>query len=137
MNQKTMTRSMASKPLEKAIENQIKDELKDRGAWFVKIFAGGGMPAGVPDILCCYQGYFIGFENKRPGMGRITRVQKVNLDHITQNGGIGVVPQSLSFAKQVLDALDQDDFETLKELGYQSHGRAEINDDQWIEECIW
>ena len=45
---------------EKQFENLIKTELMRGRAWFVKIAASPEMPRGIPDILACYHGQFIG-----------------------------------------------------------------------------
>lgn len=120
------------------VENPIKKELEKRGAWFLKVYAGAGMPKGVPDILALYCGKFVVFENKKPDKGaKITYVQKKALQHITDNGGIAVVPRSLSFAKQVLDAIETNDEKELQKLGYKTHSKADLQNDDWLEECIW
>lgn len=120
------------------VENPIKKELEKRGAWFLKVYAGAGMPKGVPDILALYCGRFVAFENKKPEKGaKITYVQKKALQHITDNGGIGVVPRSLSFACKVLDAIELNDENALRKLGYKTHSKKELQDEEWLEECIW
>lgn len=124
--------------LEKSVENDIKDELKKRNAWFLKHAAGPNMPKGIPDILVCYGGFFIGFENKRTkNPSSIKYVQKQNLDLITKNNGIGVVCLSKEFAVKVLDAVDNHDLEALTNLGWKSHGKKEMCDVNWLEETIW
>lgn len=75
---------------EKRFENKVKDWLTDQGAWFVKYFANRNTKAGVPDILACLNGHFIGIEVKSQS-GRPSKLQLVNCDKITQAGGLAVV----------------------------------------------
>lgn len=118
------------------VENPIKKLLTERGAWFFKVYSGAGMAKGIPDIVAVYHGFFMAFENKKPTTGaHITYVQKKHLMQITQNGGIAVIPQSVDFVEEILDAIDNG--ESLKKFGYQQHGRKELVDDAWLEECIW
>jgi len=49
---------------EKSFENKIKAELHNKGAWRVKFFANAFTPSGIPDILSCYNGRFLGIEVK-------------------------------------------------------------------------
>jgi len=55
--------------------------------------------AGLPDIIGCVQGRFIGIEVKRPErIDRVTPLQQAILDEITRNGGLAFVasdPQSV------------------------------------------
>ena len=49
---------------------------------------------GIPDIICCYMGLFIGLELKQEN-GRATDLQKKKLDAINNAGGIGRVVRSV------------------------------------------
>nr|DAH10859.1 MAG TPA: Nuclease [Caudoviricetes sp.] len=83
---------MATAGPEKQLENLIKTELTRRRAWFVKIAASPEMPRGIPDILACYRGHFIGIEVKRPGRKNgLSEHQKIQLANITKAGGIALV----------------------------------------------
>lgn len=74
---------------EKQFENKIKKFLKDHGYWFVKYWGGSSFTkAGIPDILACIEGYFIGIEVKAEH-GRPSDLQIYNLRKITESGGIG------------------------------------------------
>lgn len=50
---------------EKQIENKIKRLLADRGAYYFKHFGCAFSRAGVPDLIACLNGQFIGIEVKR------------------------------------------------------------------------
>ena len=76
---------------EKQFENKVKKYLKDQGAWFVKYWGGGGFTkAGIPDLLVCYKGHFIGIELKAPN-GHPSDLQLYNLDKINEAGGYGIL----------------------------------------------
>lgn len=90
---------------EKKYEKRIKDELKRRGAWFVKFFANGCTKSGVPDILCCYCGRFLGIEVKGGGSYGLTELQKYNLQKIAEAGGIALCVYPKGWTK-FLKALD-------------------------------
>lgn len=50
---------------EKNFENKIKGFLKDHGCWFLKYWGGAAYTkSGIPDILACCNGKFLGIEVK-------------------------------------------------------------------------
>ena len=50
---------------EKNLENRIKKFLKNEECWCLKYWAGGGFTkSGIPDLLICCNGHFIGAEIK-------------------------------------------------------------------------
>ena len=58
---------------EKNFENKVKDFLKKEGCWYVKYWGGGQYTKkGVPDILACCNGRFIGIEVKAIDENNIT-----------------------------------------------------------------
>lgn len=76
---------------EKNFENRIKDFLKRQGCWFVKYWGGGQYTKkGVPDLLVCCNGRFIGIEVKAE-KGRASPLQKYNLQMIDKSGGYGIL----------------------------------------------
>ena len=89
---------------EKNIENHIKRYLKSKGAYYVKYFGNQFSQVGVPDILACYKGKFIGREVKNE-TGKTSPLQDVNLEQIKQAGGISLVARSVEDVKQVIDTL--------------------------------
>lgn len=52
---------------EKLFEKKITKLLTDRGAWVLKTWSNGVQRAGVPDLIVCYKGYFLGLEIKARG----------------------------------------------------------------------
>ena len=60
---------------------------------------------GVPDIICCYKGRFLGLECKLPG-GRLTKLQKRTIEKINRAGGIACRVESVEDAKRVIERVD-------------------------------
>lgn len=75
---------------EKNFENRLKKFLEDEGCWNVKFFANSFTKSGIPDILCCCNGYFVAIEVKAPN-GKPSELQKWNIQKINLAGGIGVI----------------------------------------------
>lgn len=46
---------------------QIRKALTERGAFVFKVHGGPMMMAGLPDLIVCYRGRYIGVEVKMPG----------------------------------------------------------------------
>jgi Holliday junction resolvase len=95
---------MSGKDLEKHIENQIKRYLDQLGVWYMKIHGSMYQKSGVPDLIACINGTFVGIEVKRPG-GIVSPLQKFNIDEIHRNGGIAFVAYSVEDVRRQLDAL--------------------------------
>jgi Holliday junction resolvase len=87
---------------EKQIENKIKRLLADRGAYYFKHFGCKFSKAGVPDLVCCLNGRFIGIEVKRPD-GKLSEIQKINLEQIERAGGIALVARSVEEVQSALE----------------------------------
>ena len=100
---------------EKNFENRIKSFLTEQGCWFVKYWSGG-VPTkqgvkkftkdGVPDLLVCCKGYFIGVEVKATH-GTPSPLQLYNLKKIDEAGGFGILlyPKDFELFKQFILAL--------------------------------
>lgn len=94
-------------PSEKQFENQVKKFLKDEGCWFLKYWAGATYTkSGIPDLLVCCNGYFIGVEVKAP-KGKPSELQLYNLRKINEAGGIGFVlyPKDFDLFKKLIQKL--------------------------------
>lgn len=86
---------------EKELQARIIRLLKSNGAYVCKVNLSSRN--GVPDLLCCLRGRFIGIEVKSE-QNKPTPLQEFNLRKITQAGGVGVVVRNL---KEVEDLLKQ------------------------------
>jgi|TARA_R100001129_G_C5302523_1_gene242926 Holliday junction resolvase len=94
---------------EKKVKQKVVKLLKSRGCyWFYPVASGFGS-AGVPDIVCCYKGKFIGVECKAPAAAnRVTALQQKNLTDIRNCGGYGIVVSGdLSELERILDDLEK------------------------------
>lgn len=78
----------------KTPEKKVKDEVtkllsKYNTYWFYPVMGGYGA-SGIPDIIACYRGVFIGIECKAGG-NTPTALQMKNLNQIAQAGGYSTV----------------------------------------------
>lgn len=81
---------------EKQFENKVKAYLKEQGCWFVKYWSGTAQNGrkftkdGVPDLLVCCNGSFLGIELKAEN-GKPSELQLWNIDQIKKAGGYAFV----------------------------------------------
>jgi Holliday junction resolvase len=75
---------------EKKVKTKVVAILKEFGAYYFYPVAGGYGASGVPDIICCYRGRFIGIECKA-GKGKTTALQEKNIAQIIATGGKAIV----------------------------------------------
>lgn len=64
--------------------------LKELSAYYFYPVTGGYGRSGVPDIVVCYKGLFVGIECKA-GNNKPTPLQEKNLDEIRAAGGTALV----------------------------------------------
>jgi Holliday junction resolvase len=75
---------------EKKVKNEVVKVLKSMGVYYFYPVASGFGSSGVPDIVACICGRFVGIECKA-GEGKPTALQEKNLMQIMNNGGIAVL----------------------------------------------
>jgi hypothetical protein len=80
---------MADTP-EKKVKAKVVAQLKTLGAYYFYPVTSGYGASGVPDVVGCYKGRFIGIECKANG-NKPTALQQMNLDKIAAQGGIALV----------------------------------------------
>ena len=80
---------MAMTP-EAKVKAKVVAVLKKHSAYYFYPVTGGWGSSGVPDIVACVRGHFVGIECKA-GKNRPTRLQEANLDKISQSGGVALV----------------------------------------------
>lgn len=97
----------------------MKDYLKGIGAWFVKYWSGSAMTKqgnkkftkdGIPDLLVCYCGLFLGIELKAP-RGHPSDLQWYHLKEIDKAGGIAVLlyPKDFEQFKCLMKDIEHDE----------------------------
>lgn len=96
---------------EKSFENKIKNMLRNEGAYHVKFFANSYTKTGVPDILACINGYFVGIEVKAEN-GHPSDLQIYNVEHIRRAGGFAfiVYPSGYNQLIEFVQDLKRDKF---------------------------
>lgn len=80
---------MARTP-EKKVKDEVTKILKQHGAYYFYAATHGYGASGVPDIVACFHGMFIGIEVKA-GRNKPTALQRLNLNQISAAGGIDLV----------------------------------------------
>jgi pantoate kinase len=75
---------------EKKVKEKVKTILKKLNAYYCMPATGGYGASGVPDILACYKGKFIGIETKANG-NTPTALQQKHLRDISITGGLSLV----------------------------------------------
>lgn len=97
---------------EKQFENKIKGFLKMQGAWCLKYWAGAQFTkSGIPDLLVCVDGYFVGIEVKAQS-GTPSELQLYNVRQIKQSGGFAFVlyPSGYEQFKKFIEDLKKEKF---------------------------
>ena len=57
--------------------------------------------AGIPDIICCYRGQFVGLEVKRPGK-KLTALQEKTIAKINAAGGVAAMVTGVDEVRELL-----------------------------------
>lgn len=96
---------MAMTP-EKKVKQAVVAILKAFKAYYFYPVSGGYGMSGVPDIVVCYMGRFIGIECKA-GSNKPTALQEVNLNNIREQGGIALVinEENVKLVERILGAI--------------------------------
>jgi hypothetical protein len=90
---------------ESTITKKILDYLKTVPQCFAwKEHGGKYTQAGIPDIICCYKGRFVGFEVKTE-TGKLSKLQEVTLSRIQRAGGVAVKVTSLEEVIRMLEGV--------------------------------
>lgn len=73
--------------------------------FFWKEHGGQYGTAGIPDIIVCYRGRFIGLEAK-VGKNQPTRLQQVTIEQIRKAGGVAAVVRSVADVQAVMSEME-------------------------------
>lgn len=93
---------MAMTP-EGKVKAAVKAYLKDIGAWSFLPVSNGMGRHGIPDVIVCHQGRFLGVECKAPGKRTNTSaLQDRELAGITAAGGVAIVVDNVEQLKEIL-----------------------------------
>ncbi len=85
---------MKTKKSEKKIQSDIIAHLKSENIYYAKMMRTS--MNGVPDILCCVDGIFLGIEVKAEGKGSdLTKLQMLNLAKIRESKGFALCTDNL------------------------------------------
>ena len=84
---------------EQKFNAKVQAYLKDKGCYVIKTISTNR--AGVPDILACCQGRFIGLEGKF-GKNTASALQEHNIEQIKKAGGIAGVVTTLEDVDKLL-----------------------------------
>lgn len=89
---------------EQKLQAKILNLLNRRRAYTVKVISAS--KSGVPDILCCYKGVFIGLEVKF-GHNKLSKLQEANLKAIQDSSGFSSVVYSILDVQNLLEKVDK------------------------------
>jgi len=92
---------------EQQYQAKIVKALEAKGAYVVKVVAAS--KKGVPDILACYRGSFIGIEVKTPlTRSNTSKLQDYNLKKIMEANGYSIVAVDFSDLEPIFEAIDDE-----------------------------
>lgn len=103
---------------EKQFENKVKAFLKEKGCWILKTWSNGIQREGVPDLLICCNGLFVGIELKNE-TGKPSKLQLYEIKQIRESGGVALVlcPDQFESFKHMIELLQSGNLKS-KELQY-------------------
>ncbi len=94
---------MAMTP-EGRVKAKCKEYLQSIGAWFYMPVSNGMGRHGIPDIICCIDGRFVGVECKAPGKkSTVSALQEREIAGIKAANGVAVVVDDVSQLMEVLE----------------------------------
>ena len=89
---------------ETKLQREVQKYLRSLGCYEFKVHGSQYMRAGIPDIICCYKGLFIGIETK-VGKNKMSELQKIHKEEILKAGGIHILAYNLDDVKKVLNLI--------------------------------
>jgi len=94
---------MAKTP-EGEIKDQVRKVLDDMGAYYFFPAANGYGRTGIPDVIACVGGHFVGIECKA-GSKQPTALQQRELDNIEKAEGTGLIvnADNIDILKDILE----------------------------------
>ena len=98
---KLLTKGLNS---ETKLQKKIQKYLREIGCYEFKVHGSQYMKAGIPDIICCYKGLFIGIETK-VGKNKMSKLQEEHKKEIEKAGGIHILAYSLEEVKNIFEKI--------------------------------
>lgn len=93
---------------EAKVKKKVVDVIKKNSAYYFFPATGGYGRSGVPDVVCCYRGVFIGIECKA-GSNRPTGLQELEMAKIRSAGGFTLVvnEDNIDGVQTMFDAIER------------------------------
>ena len=89
---------------EATVKAQIVKWLKANKVWYCTPIGSAFGRSGIPDLVCCWQGRFIGIEVKAPGkLHNTTTMQDREIASINAAGGTALVVDDVSQLKPIFE----------------------------------
>lgn len=85
---------------ENKVKKAVQEYLDSLEAYHFKVHGSIYMRAGIPDIICCYKGKFIGIETK-DGHNKASELQLAHGRKIEKNDGLFIIAYSVDDVKEV------------------------------------
>jgi hypothetical protein len=100
---------MVTRQPEGKLVAKVKDLIRKRGGRVFKIQGDDSsfQEVGIPDLLCCYRGRFVGLEAKIPG-NHPSAKQAAILDEIADAGGYAAVVTTVGEVSRLLATIDRE-----------------------------
>ena len=89
---------------EHALQDRAKKWINSRAGWWC--YRATPPPVGVPDLLCCYRGKFVGIEVKTPKNPKPTPIQFYTHEEIRDCDGIAFVAVGWDGIKKVVESIE-------------------------------
>lgn len=91
---------------EGVVKQKVRDILDARGVWYVMPVSAGYGKHGIPDVIACVRGRFMGVEVKRRGKEPTMR-QQIILHEIENSDGYAFVakPETLAEFVELVDEI--------------------------------
>jgi len=102
------------------LQRAIQKLVKSRGGYIVKQHGSMISEPGIPDLLCCYKGFFIAIECKEEG-NKPSAQQGIHCRAIQKAGGITVVTWDTKTINKLLDYIDYCEIEANNKYGTWQH----------------
>jgi hypothetical protein len=99
---------MPRQPEAKLVKD-LQQRIIKAGGYCAKIHGGDNpfQAVGIPDLLCCIHGRFVGLEVKLPGE-KLRKMQRVALREIYNAGGVAAVVETVGQGARLLAYLEKE-----------------------------